>query len=152
MTTLNTSNLSLGDVYHILGFQRQYNSSFTPLLSLETLTESEQQELVQIRDDFDNYLAESKVDERLVKVLTTFPLMRLAGFYRSPIKITLEEDIERINIEDEETVITGASLRCSCASQGGSPDRIFCPATRRAKLACPHKVFRFLKFSGTHPT
>lgn len=109
MTTLNASNLSLGDVHRIFGFQRQYNSSFTPLLSLEPLTESEQQELVQIRDDFDNYLAESKVDEGLVKALTTFPLMRLAGFYRSPIKIILEEDIERVNIEDEETVITGRS-------------------------------------------
>lgn len=107
MTTLFARDLSLGDVHRLLGFQRQYNSSFTPLLSLEPLTELEQQELVQIRDDFDNYLSDSKVLEGMVKVLTTFPLMRLAGFYRHPIKITLEENIDRINIEDEDTVITG---------------------------------------------
>jgi hypothetical protein len=77
------------------------------LLSLEPLTEFEQQELLQIRDDFDNYLYESKVLEGMVKALTLLPLMRLAGFYRSPIKISLEENIDRINIIDEDTNITG---------------------------------------------
>src|ERR671932_2492602 len=99
MTTLN-------DVHNLLCFQRQYKSSFT-LLSLEPLTEIEQQELLQIRDDFDNYLGESKVLEGMVKALTTFPLMRLAGFYRSPIKISLEENIAQINIVDEDTNIIG---------------------------------------------
>lgn len=107
MTTLYAKDLSLNDVHRLLGFQRQYNSSFTPLLSLEPLTEFEQQELLQIRDDFDNYLYESKVLEGMVKALTLLPLMRLAGFYRSPIKISLEENIDRINIIDEETNITG---------------------------------------------
>ena len=61
MTTLNAKDLSLNEVHKLLGFQRQYNSSFTSLLSLEPLTEFERQELVQIRDDFDNYLAESGI-------------------------------------------------------------------------------------------
>lgn len=107
MTTLNAKELSLSDVHHLLGFQRQYSSSFTSLLSLENLTEFEQQELVQIRNDFDSYLSESKVSEGIVKSLTTFPLLRLAGFYRSPIKIALEENIAQINIVDEDTNITG---------------------------------------------
>jgi hypothetical protein len=107
MTTLNTKDLSLNDVHRLLGFQRQYNSSFTSWLPLEPLTEFEQHELVQIRDDFDNYLSESKVLEGMVKLLTVFPLMRLAGFYRSPIKMRLEENIARINIIDEDTNITG---------------------------------------------
>jgi hypothetical protein len=107
MTTLYAKDLSLNDIHRLLGFQRRYNSSFTPLLSLEPLTEFEQQELLQIRDDFDNYLYESKVLEGMVKALTLLPLMRLAGFYRSPIKISLEENIDRINIIDEDTNITG---------------------------------------------
>ncbi len=107
MTTLNAKELSLSDVHHLFGFQRQYSSSFTSLLSLENLTEFEQQELVQIRNDFDSYLSESKVSEGIVKALTTFPLLRLAGFYRSPIKIALEENIAQINIVDEDTNITG---------------------------------------------
>jgi len=107
MTILQAKNLSLGDIHRLFGFQRQYNTSFTNLLPLESLTESEQQELVQTRKDFDNYLIEGKVSEGLVKALTIFPLMRLAGLYRFPIKITLEEDIADIVIEDEDTKITG---------------------------------------------
>ena len=107
MAILLAKNLSLGEIHRLFGFKRQYNSSFTPLLSLEPLTEFEQQELVQIRNDFDNYLIEGKVAEGLVKALTIFPLMRLAGFYHYPIKISLEEDIADIVIEDEDTKVTG---------------------------------------------
>ncbi len=107
MTTLNARNLFLSDVHRILGFQKQYNGSFTPLLSLETLTEFEQRDLVQIRNDFDNYLTAGKVSEGQVKLLVVAPLLRLAGFYRSPIQITVEEDVADIDIEDEDTKITG---------------------------------------------
>lgn len=74
MITLNAKNQSLGDVHRLLGFQMQLDGSFTPLLFLQPLTELEQQELLQIRDDFRNYLTEGKVLEGLVKALTTFPL------------------------------------------------------------------------------
>lgn len=107
MTLINAKNLTLGEVNRLFGFQKQYNNSFTSLLSLEELTEHEQQELIQIRDDFDDYISTDRVSEGLVKALTTFPLMRLAGFYRSPIKISLEQDIAEINIEDEDTIVKG---------------------------------------------
>ncbi|MDB9510949.1 restriction endonuclease subunit R [Kamptonema animale CS-326] len=107
MLTLNAKNLTLGQVHQLFNFQKQYNNSFTSLLSLELLTEFEQQELLQIRDDFDNYLSNDRVSEGLVKALTTFPLMRLAGFYRHPINISLEQDIADILIEDEDITITG---------------------------------------------
>jgi hypothetical protein len=63
MTILNIRNLSLEEVHNLLGFERQYNDSFNSLLSLEPLTQEEQQELIQIRDDFDKYLAAGKVSE-----------------------------------------------------------------------------------------
>ncbi|EGJ34376.1 MULTISPECIES: hypothetical protein [Moorena] len=107
MTILQASHLSLEDVHHTFGFQRQYNSSLTSRLSLDTITEFEQRELEQIRTDFDNYLIAGKVSEGLVKALTVFPLLRLAGFYRSPIKISLEEGIADIDIQDQDTKITG---------------------------------------------
>lgn len=107
MTLLNARNLSLEDVQRLLGFQKQYNDSFTSLLSLEPLTEVEQKELLQIRDDFDRYLTAGKVSEGQVKFLVIAPLMRLAGFYSYPIQIKLEEDIAEIKIEDEDTTITG---------------------------------------------
>jgi hypothetical protein len=105
--TLNAKELTLADVQRIFGFQIQLGGSFTPLLNLEPLTEFEQQELSQIVEDYRNYFLESKVGEGLVKALTTFPLLRLAGFYRYPIKIGLEENIAQIHIEDDDTNITG---------------------------------------------
>lgn len=107
MTILNAKNLSLNDVHRLLGFQKQNNGSFTSLLALKPLSEYEQQELVQIRDDFDHYLTEGRVLEGLVQALTVLPLMRLAGFYRHPLKLSLEQDIASISIEDEDTTITG---------------------------------------------
>ena len=61
MTIIQEKNLSLSDIHRLFGFERQYNTSFTNLLSLESLTEFEQQELVQIQQDFDNYIIEGKV-------------------------------------------------------------------------------------------
>ncbi|NET55788.1 MAG: restriction endonuclease subunit R [Symploca sp. SIO2E6] len=107
MKTLYASDLSLKEVHRLFGFQRRYNNSFIPLLSLKPTTESEQQELIQIAKDFDYYLIEGKVAEGQVKILTVAPLLRLAGFYRYPIQMTLEESIAEINIEDEDTKITG---------------------------------------------
>ena len=71
------------------------------------MTEFEQQELWQISNDFLRYLSAGKVSEGQVKFLVVAPLMRLAGFYRAPLEITLEEDIENIYIEDEDTIING---------------------------------------------
>ncbi len=107
MTVLNARNLSLQDVQRLFGFQEQYSDSFTPYLSLEQLTEAEQQEVAQIRNDFRRYLTSGKVSEGQVKFLVLAPLLRLAGFYRYPIEIILEEDIADIEIEDEDTIVKG---------------------------------------------
>jgi hypothetical protein len=107
MTTLNASNLTLDDVHRLCGFQRLYNGSFTPLLSLEPITELEQQEITRIWHDFEPYVTADKMSEGVVKAMTTFPLMRAAGFYSPPIRLSLEEGIAAINIVNENTRITG---------------------------------------------
>jgi hypothetical protein len=108
MAIFNAKNLSLNDVHHLLKLQEQLNNgSFTTWLSLEPVTDFEQQEIVQIRNDFRHYILAGKVYEGLVKALTSFPLLRLTGFYRYPIQISLEEDIADINVTDEDTIITG---------------------------------------------
>ncbi len=106
MITLNARNLSLEEVHNLLEFEKFYTGSFTPLLSLEPLTEFEHQELMQIRDYFDNYLS-TKISEGQIKFLAISPLLRLAGFYHHAIKITLEEGIADINITDKDRIITG---------------------------------------------
>lgn len=107
MTILNARNLSLEEVQRLFGFQEQYSDSFSNYLSLETLTETEQQELLQIRNDFRRYLTAGKVSEGQVKFLAVAPLLRLAGFYRYPIEILLEENIADIEVEDEDIKIKG---------------------------------------------
>lgn len=122
-TTLNARNLTLADVHRLLNFQMQTDGIFTSELSLETLTEIEQQELICIRDDFQPYIAAGKMSEGIVKALTVFPLLRLAGFYHSPIRLSIEEGIDEIHIESEDTRITGRMdiLAVNCAERTAPP-------------------------------
>jgi hypothetical protein len=106
-TTLDTKNLRLKDVQRLLKFEEQLNNSFSSLLSIETLTEFEQQELQQNRNIFREYYSEGKISEGQIKFLFLAPLMKLAGFYQPSIKITLEENIADICVEDEDTIIKG---------------------------------------------
>jgi hypothetical protein len=107
MTILNARNLSLEEFQRLFSFQQQYSESFSNYLSLEPLTELEQQEILQIRNDFGRYLTAGKVSEGQVKFLAVAPLLRLAGFYRYPIEIVLEENIADIEVEDEDIKIKG---------------------------------------------
>jgi hypothetical protein len=107
MVILTAKNLSLKQVHNLLHFEEEFDGSFTSVLSLEALTDAERQDLIQIRHDFRAYLVDGKVLEGQIKLLAIAPLLRLAGFYRSPVKMTLEENIADILIEDEDTKITG---------------------------------------------
>ncbi|MBN3891112.1 MAG: restriction endonuclease subunit R [Nostoc sp. JL31] len=104
--TVEASTLSLNDVHRFLKLEKLSNGSFTNFLRLEPLSEFEQQDLLRIRDDFDRYLSAGKISEGLVKFLTIAPLMRLAGFYDVPIRLTMEDSIA-IAVEDEDRRITG---------------------------------------------
>jgi hypothetical protein len=104
--TVEASSLSLNDVHRFLKLEKLSNASFTDFLSLEPLSEFEQQDLLRIKNDFDRYLSAGKISEGLVKFLTIAPLMRLAGFYDVPIRLTMEDSIA-IAVEDEDRRITG---------------------------------------------
>jgi hypothetical protein len=106
-TTLDATNLRLGDLQRILKFEEQLNDSITSLLFLEPLTEFEQQEVLKIRNLFRSYYAAGKISEGQIKFLFLAPLMKLAGFYQPNIKITLEENIAEISAEDEDINIKG---------------------------------------------
>ncbi|MEH2375474.1 restriction endonuclease subunit R [Nostoc sp.] len=103
---VEASSLSLNDVHRFLKLEKLSNCSFTDFLRLDPLSEFEQQDLLRIRNDFDRYLSAGKISEGLVKFLTIAPLMRLAGFYDVPIRLTMEDSIA-IAIEDEDRRITG---------------------------------------------
>ncbi|BDA68936.1 hypothetical protein CAL7716_031020 [Calothrix sp. PCC 7716] len=106
-TTLDASNLTLNKVKALLKFQSTFNNSFTSLLTLEPLTESEQQELEEIRELFDSYYGDGKISEGQIRFLFLAPLLKLAGFYTPRIKILLEEKIADILVEDKDKLIKG---------------------------------------------
>ncbi|MBW4593395.1 MAG: restriction endonuclease subunit R [Brasilonema angustatum HA4187-MV1] len=107
LINLNANDIRFKDVQQLLKFEEQYNDSFTSLLFLEKLTEFEQQELQTIRNIFREYYSEGKISEGQIKFLFLAPLIKLAGFYHPSIKITLEENIADISVEDEDTIIKG---------------------------------------------
>ncbi|BAZ14956.1 hypothetical protein NIES4071_68260 [Calothrix sp. NIES-4071] len=106
-TTLDASNLTLNKVKALLKFQEQVNNSFRSLLTLEPLTESEQEELEEIRELFNSYYGDGKISEGQIRFLFLAPLLKLAGFYTPRIKILLEEKIADILIEDKDRLIKG---------------------------------------------
>lgn len=103
---VEANSLSLNDVHRFLKLEELSNGSFTDFLTLEPLSEFEQQDLLRIRNDFRRYLSAGKIPEGLVKFLTFAPLMRLSGFYDVPIRLTMEDSIA-IAVEDEDKRITG---------------------------------------------
>ncbi|MGH7998472.1 MAG: restriction endonuclease subunit R [Brasilonema sp.] len=104
--TVEPSSLSLNDVHRLLKLQKESNGLFTDFLNLDPLTDFEQQDLWRIKSDFERYFNTGKISEGLVKFLTLAPLMRAAGFYDAPIRLTME-DVIAIAIEDEDTSIRG---------------------------------------------
>ncbi|NES17442.1 MAG: restriction endonuclease subunit R [Symploca sp. SIO3E6] len=107
MTILNAKNLTLDEVHRLFNFQKQYDGSFTSLLSLEPITELEQQEIIQTRSELENHLTSAAASEGQVKLVAVGPLLRLAGFYRYPLQVVVEEGIARLAVTDEDTTVTG---------------------------------------------
>ncbi|MBE9183157.1 restriction endonuclease subunit R [Microcoleus sp. LEGE 07076] len=103
---LEASQLSLNDVRRLFKLEELEGEGFSDFFSLEPLTQSEQQELLKLRNDFRRYLSAGKVSEELVKFLSLSPLMRLTGFFKVPVVLTMEDSIP-IEVEDGDTLIKG---------------------------------------------
>ncbi|BAU11792.1 hypothetical protein LEP3755_22950 [Leptolyngbya sp. NIES-3755] len=104
---IDASALSLNDVHRMLNLQRRIERFIDRPLSLEPLTESEQQTLEKLRTSFEVYFDEGKILEGQIQYLFLSPLMWLAGFHTPRIKTSLEVGIASIEVEDEDTLIKG---------------------------------------------
>jgi len=108
MVTLPAKNLNFEDVQRLLGFQESaLMGDFSTYLGLEALPELEQAQLHEISGNFRRYLMAGKVSEGQIKFLVLAPLLNLAGYYHPPIELFLEENIQRIDILESDTIITG---------------------------------------------
>ena len=108
MVTLQAKILTLNEVHQLRDLQPSVQRvRFTDVLNLPDLTEWEMAEMAQIRIDFQAYWQAGKVLEGQVQLLVLAPLLRLAGYYRSPIQLSLEQAIAEIMLDDEDAKITG---------------------------------------------
>lgn len=96
-TALNAADLTLNEVYRLLPLVRADEPmQLADRVSLEPLTTQEIQELQQIAHDFEAYRSMGNVLEGQVQCLVLAPLLRLAGFYRAPMYLSLEQGIAAI--------------------------------------------------------
>ena len=107
MVTLKARQLTLDDVQRLSGFLPIFEGDFESYLSLPSLATAELTELAQIRDRFLRYLTLGKVSEGQARELSVAPLLQLAGYHNAPIYLRIEEEIDRIYVESEDTHITG---------------------------------------------
>jgi hypothetical protein len=107
MVTLKARKLTLDNVQQLLGFSPVYEGGFEVYLTLPGLETSDLQALELIRDRFLRYLTLGKIPEGQARELSVAPLLQLAGYHSAPIYLRIEEDIDRIYVESEDTHITG---------------------------------------------
>ncbi len=99
--------LKLQDVHALLGYEPKLDGTFQDYLSLLDLDGDDRSSLEEIRETFFRYLNRAKISEGQAREISVSPLLRLAGYHRSPIYLEIEEEVDRIFIEDQNTHIVG---------------------------------------------
>jgi hypothetical protein len=74
-------------------------------IELPSLTVAEMELLDEVNDEF-SYLSTKDALEPIVKMVVLSPLLRIAGFFRPPFKITAEKKVELMT-EDEGLIVRG---------------------------------------------
>ena len=107
MQTIQAKNLNLSQLEENFGLIRSPDAQFFPewQLDLPELSESEKQTLDEVKVEF-AYLSQQDVLEPIVKLVVLSPLLRMAGFFLPPFRITAEKQVELVT-EDEELVVRG---------------------------------------------
>jgi Type I restriction enzyme R protein N terminus (HSDR_N) len=107
VTTLRAQEITLEEVERLLGFTPLYDGQFSDFLPLQTLSAVEMAQLEKIRSNFRTYIRRGKVSEGQARQIAINPILDLAGYNQAPIELRIEEDIQRIYIEDKDTHIRG---------------------------------------------
>jgi hypothetical protein len=105
--TIQAKNLNLSQLAEDFGLQRSPDGQFFSewQTDLPTLKDAEKQILDEVRVEF-TYLSQQDVLEPIVKLVVLSPLLKMAGFFLAPFRITGEKQVEVLT-EDEGTIIRG---------------------------------------------
>jgi hypothetical protein len=107
MVTLKARQLKLQEVHSLLGYEPKLDGKFEDYLQLPDLDSDDRSSLEAIQATFFRYLNRAKISEGQARELSVSPLLRLAGYHQPPIYLEIEEEIDRIYIEDHDTHIIG---------------------------------------------
>jgi hypothetical protein len=107
MVTLKARQLKIDEVHALLGYEPKLDGKFQNYLQLPKLLEEDYSSLAEIRSNFFRYLNRAKISEGQARELSVSPLLRLARYHQPPIYLEVEEEIDRIYIEDQDTYIVG---------------------------------------------
>jgi hypothetical protein len=94
-------------VHSLLGYEPLLDGKFQEHFQLLDLEARDRLALDEIRTTFFRYLNRAKISEGQARELSVSPLLRLAGYHQPPIYLEIEEEIDRIYIEDQDTHIVG---------------------------------------------
>jgi hypothetical protein len=107
MVTLKARQLKIDEVHTLLSYEPKLDGKFQNYLQLPKLLEEDYSSLAEIRSNFFRYLNRAKISEGQARELSVSPLLRLARYHQPPIYLEVEEEIDRIYIEDQDTYIVG---------------------------------------------
>jgi hypothetical protein len=107
MVTLKAKDIKLDEVRELLGFELIRQGQFEDFLGLQPLTLGETEGLGEISSELFDYIENGRISEGQMQLVAIAPLLRLAGYSRSPIEYRVEESIGSIYIEDRDTYIRG---------------------------------------------
>jgi Type I restriction enzyme R protein N terminus (HSDR_N) len=105
--TLQAKDINLTQLEENFGLKSSTDAQFfwEWQTDLPMLSSAERQNLDQVKTEF-AYLAKQDVLEPIVKLVVLAPLLRMAGFFQPPFRITAEKQVE-IMTEDEGLVVRG---------------------------------------------
>ena len=105
---LNASSLTLEEACDRLQLRFQFEEDLRAFLDLQPLTPQESERAAEIRQAWERYYIKGKICEGQVNLMALSPLLWASGYTLDPaIRISMEENIEEIAIDDGETVIRG---------------------------------------------
>jgi Type I restriction enzyme R protein N terminus (HSDR_N) len=105
--TIQAKDLNLSQLEENFGLQKSVESKFFLewQSTLPELSAAEKQELDRVKVEF-AYLSGQDILEPIVKLVVLSPLLRMAGFFLPPFRITAEKQVE-LATEDEGLLVRG---------------------------------------------
>ncbi len=121
VNVINASSLTLQAIRQQFHLKSEFEENLAAFLPLPDLTPTQQAHLTSIRTDWNRYLSAGKVSEGEVKVFILSRLLVEAGYLsREDLRVSLEEQVSAVEVEDSDHIIRGRMDLLICQEQTNS--------------------------------